>query len=401
VKKNALENSALHYLMLFFHQVTGWSWRPMVGVALFLLLTTAAVWQAFWSDWFLTAGFILFLAGIMLADGLILYLLPHWRLSFGPWAPQFLALALPRTAIALLLALLSPWLGVAGTVALFTGLQTAGLLALVWGATVEPFRLGLTRLAVTTAHWPESATPLRLLHISDLHIERLTRREADLLGLIGRLQPDIIVITGDYLNLSYTRDPAAKAQLRLLLKQIEAPLGVYASLGSPTVDLREQMPELLRDLPLRLLRDEWTRVDLGPERPFLIFGLDCDHDLADDAARLQRLISSAPADAFRLLLFHAPDLMPEATILGIDLYLAGHTHGGQIRLPWYGAIFTSSQLGKRHEMGHYRQGSTELYVSRGVGLEGMSAPRIRFLSPPEVTLVEIRGSGQLSGSRRV
>jgi uncharacterized protein len=221
------------------------------------------------------------------------------------------------------------------------------------------------------------------------------------LGLIGRLQPDIIVITGDYLNLSYTRDPAAKAQLRLLLKQIEAPLGVYASLGSPTVDLREQMPELLRDLPLRLLRDEWTCVDLGPERPFLIFGLDCDHDLADDAARLQRLVSSAPADAFRLLLFHAPDLMPEATILGIDLYLAGHTHGGQIRLPWYGAIFTSSQLGKRHEMGHYRQGSTELYVSRGVGLEGMSAPRIRFLSPPEVTLVEIRGSGQLSGSRRV
>jgi predicted MPP superfamily phosphohydrolase len=232
-------------------------------------------------------------------------------------------------------------------------------------------------------------------------VERLTRREADLLGLIGRLQPDMIVFTGDYLNLSYTRDPAAKAQLRLLLKQIEAPLGVYASLGSPTVDLREQMPELLRDLPLRLLRDEWTRVDLGPERPLFIFGLDCDHDLADDAARLQQLVSSAPAGAFRLLLFHAPDLMPEAAALGIDLYLAGHTHGGQIRLPWYGAIFTSSQLGKRHEMGHYRQGTTELYVSRGVGLEGMSAPRIRFLSPPEVTLVEIRGNGQLSGGSRV
>ena len=74
------------------------------------------------------------------------------------------------------------------------------------------------------------------------------------------------------------------------------------------------------------------------------------------------------------------------------LVLCGHTHGGQVRLPLFGAILTSSQLGKRYEMGLYREGNTQMYVSRGVGLEGLSAPRVRFLAPPEVTLVTLVGS---------
>jgi hypothetical protein len=87
--------------------------------------------------------------------------------------------------------------------------------------------------------------------------------------------------------------------------------------------------------------------------------------------------------------------MPQAADHGIDLYLCGHTHGGQIRLPVIGAILTSSQLGKRYEMGHYHEGQTHMYVSRGVGLEGLSAPRIRFMAPPEITLVTLVGSQDL------
>ncbi len=69
--------------------------------------------------------------------------------------------------------------------------------------------------------------------------------------------------------------------------------------------------------------------------------------------------------------------------------LCGHTHGGQVRLPLIGPILTSSQLGRRYVMGLYEEGGTRLYNSRGVGLEGLSAPRVRFLAPPEMTLVEI------------
>ena len=78
--------------------------------------------------------------------------------------------------------------------------------------------------------------------------------------------------------------------------------------------------------------------------------------------------------------------MPEMVQAGVNLHLAGHTHGGQIRLPFYGALLTSSLYGKRYEMGHYQEGNTHLYVARGVGVEGMGAPRARFLCPPEIVL---------------
>jgi predicted MPP superfamily phosphohydrolase len=78
----------------------------------------------------------------------------------------------------------------------------------------------------------------------------------------------------------------------------------------------------------------------------------------------------------------------------VDLYLAGHTHGGQIRLPLFGAVFTASAYGKRYEQGHYSVGDTTLYVSRGIGMEGMGAPRARFLCPPEIVVVNL-GSGEI------
>jgi hypothetical protein len=229
------------------------------------------------------------------------------------------------------------------------------------------------------------------LHISDLHVERLTRREARLLALVQEAAPDLILITGDYLNLSYTRDDTAHSQVSQLLAQLSAPHGVYAVLGSPPVDERDVVPALFEDLPISLLMNESAVVELDEQRHLVIMGLDCTHHLPTDAAALSRLVSTSPNHQPNVLLYHAPDLMPEAAGHGIDLYLCGHTHGGQVRLPVIGAILTSSQLGKRYEMGLYREGRTHMYVSRGVGLEGLSAPRVRFLAPPEITLITLQG----------
>jgi predicted MPP superfamily phosphohydrolase len=193
--------------------------------------------------------------------------------------------------------------------------------------------------------------------------------------------------------LSYVDDPLAQDQVKSLLSQIAAPNGVYAVLGSPTVDDREIIPHLFDDLHIQLMRDEWEAVDIGDGRQLVLMGLQCSHDLPIDRQRLNRVAKFAPNLVPQILLYHAPDLLPEAAQHGIELYLCGHTHGGQVRLPLIGAIWTSSHYGKRYEMGHYVQNRTNMYVSRGVGLEGLSAPRVRFLSPPEITLVTIRGKG--------
>ncbi len=120
-----------------------------------------------------------------------------------------------------------------------------------------------------------------------------------------------------------------------------------------------------------------------------ILGMITTHDLKTDRDALARMLQTAPDGGVKLLLVHSPDIAPEASAAGFDLYLCGHTHGGQIRMPIIGPLLTSSQLGKRFAMGRYEVGGMTLYTSRGIGMEGHGAPRARFLCPPEVILWEI------------
>jgi len=391
-----LETRPLHDLLVTLNAPAGWPPWLTAGVALLPIGGVAGLWwrllgprEAVW----LGAMLALF----TLTDALILAALPRWGLSFGPVAPQLFTLELPRLTVAVLAAPAAVWLGPEVALAGVAILNLAASLALLWGTLVEPQRLSLVHLSLDGGPLPPESPPVRLLHISDLHVERLTRREDRLVQIVRRLAPDLILLTGDYLNLSYTDDPVAHAEARRLLTALsppDAPLasgGVYAVLGSPPVD--RNSASLFDGLPIRLLRDEVVTVNLGQGRRLALLGLDCSHDPVRDAQRLAALATQAPPDAFRLLLYHSPELMPVAPEFGINLYLCGHTHGGQVRLPLYGALITSSKLGKRFEMGHYRLEDTHLYVSRGVGLEGMSAPRVRFLCPPEVTLFSLNGGG--------
>ena len=299
-------------------------------------------------------------------------------------------LAVPRALATAALALLGVWPGWPWAMGAMVAAQVLGAVLLYWGAIVEPTGLSLTELDVAVEGLPAGSSPVRLLHITDLHVERLADREEAVLTVAEQARPDVIVMTGDYVNLSYNGDAKTHADVRELLRRLHAPYGVYATLGSPPVDLREHVPGLFEDVPVRLLRDEWSPVDLGGGRRLALLGVDCTHHLDEDGASLAQLAGAAPDDIPRILLYHSPELMPEATEQGLDLYLCGHTHGGQVRLPGYGAIITSSQLGRAYVMGHYRRGRTNLYVSRGIGFEGLSAPRVRFLSPPEMTLVTLR-----------
>ena len=230
-----------------------------------------------------------------------------------------------------------------------------------------------------------------MLHLSDFHVERLTRREEKVLQFIETAQPDLIVITGDYLNASNRRDPEAMAQVRQLLSRLKAPHGVYAVLGTPCIDLPAIATLHFKETDIQLLRQDSVEVDLGDGRKVALMGLDCTHDLAYDGHLLNRLAAVAPPDTTQVFLYHSPELMPQAAQHDIDLYLCGHTHGGQVRLPGYGALFTSCATGKRYEMGRYDENGTTMYISRGIGLEGFSMPRLRLFCPPEITLVTIEG----------
>jgi predicted MPP superfamily phosphohydrolase len=233
---------------------------------------------------------------------------------------------------------------------------------------------------------------MSLLHLGDLHVERTTRRERDLNRMISDLRPDLILFSGDFLNLSYIEDPIAINHTREIISQWKAPLGVFAVSGSEAVDLDHIFPNLVSDLPLRWLKQDVVHLE-KEGGSFVLTGLSCSHRPFRDAPVLEKL-AQIPQGGFSILVYHSPDLAPNAAELDYDLQLSGHTHGGQVCLPFWGPLFTASLYGRRFKSGRYSIGNLTLYITRGIGMEGKGAPRIRFLCPPEVILWEITGTGK-------
>lgn len=362
-----LPATGLALLMIFDATIVGWVWlhlSPFAGIAAGTLMLVASL-----TNWAL------------------LWLLPRTGRSFGPDKPSALALTL---ILALVLALIG-YFASAPTALIVAALVAAAITLAVYDATwIEPFRLGLTQQTLTKANATPNDVPLRLLHIGDLHLERETSRERKLNALIVQVKPDVIVFSGDFVNLSYTWDAQAKADIRKVIGAWHAPLGVYCVPGTPIVEPLSRVLEFVQGLDnLTLLPNRWATIET-PMGVFHIAGHITTHDLPTDRQSLSELAQISPGDGFKTLLTHAPDIAPEAAAAGFDLYLSGHTHGGQIRLPLIGAVFSSSHLGNRFIMGRYQLGKMTLYTTRGVGMEGYGAPRARFLCPPEIVLWEIR-----------
>ncbi len=390
---DVITQSRFHFLLVALNAPACWPIGLVALAGVALAAAVAGLWGLLARDTVLAVAVAGVLLAFFLADVALLRELPRRRVSFGYWPGQIAALALPRAGVALILGLSGPWLGWTAALLLAVAAQFAGTALLYRAALVEPRRLGLSRLSIITDRLPPGAPPIRILHIGDIHLERLSIREARLLELADEAKPDLILLTGDYVNLSNNLDPETHAQVRQLLGQLHARYGVLAVLGTPPVDLPAVAPQLFAGLPARLLRDEAVAVTLSRGRQLTLLGLDCHHDIVRDTATLDRVLTGAPDAGPRVLLYHSPELMLAAAQRGIDLYLCGHTHGGQVRLPIVGPLFTASQLGRRFVMGHYQVGRTHLYVTRGIGFEGLAAPRVRLLCPPEVTLVTI-SSGQ-------
>lgn len=340
----------------------------------FIILFLIAFIPVFW-DWRKSAMLIIF----VILDWLLFASLPHYRKSFGPFKISVLILAFTR----LILTALPLTFGF--------GLNIIGYLLVFWGVWVEPHRIKTTHQILRTVKLPAGFN-LRVLHLADLHLERITSREIQLLGLIKELSPDLILFSGDFLNLSYLKDAKALEDLHDVLKQWQAPLGVYAVTGSPAVDLPELIPHLVEGTGVRLLDNETVDIQT-PRGEMRLIGLSCSHRPNLDGPILENLIANQP-EKFNILLYHTPDLAPKAANLGIDLQMSGHTHGGQMRIPLIGAAVTGSLFGKRFESGRYQINNMVLYVSRGLGMEGLGAPRARLFCPPEIILWEITGSNQ-------
>lgn len=242
------------------------------------------------------------------------------------------------------------------------------------GRYIEARRPVVTHLALGASATPEKS--VRIVVLADLHLDEPREPFATLADKVNALAPDVVVLLGDTLN-----RPSALDQLHSLLRRIEAPFGKLAVRGNWDIWYWQYLP-LLKDTGFRFLDGE--RVSLAVRgTPVHFVGLAYDDDETGEHAN--RLLASTPLPGWRIFLYHTPDLA--LAVHGADLYLAGHTHGGQISIPGFGPIVTLSKFGMRFAHGLSRIGEMPIYVSAGIGVEPMVPLRLGV--PPEIVVVEL------------
>ncbi len=256
--------------------------------------------------------------------------------------------------------------------AVFT-LAIAGLLCAAYGYFIEPYWPEVTRVQIVSAKLSPGVR-LRVVQISDLHSDDEERLEPRLPRLIARQQPDLIVYTGDTAN-----SAAGLARTRRMFNRLAAIAPVYAVRGN------WDEADVFAGAAVRELNGNIVELNLSGNR-IRIAGVG-----SENGSALPRILGPIAPDEFLLALSHRPDQIESVAALhNVDLYCAGHTHGGQIALPLYGAIITLTRLGKKYESGLYRVQQTYLYVNRGIGMENRMPP-VRFCTRPEITVIDIFG----------
>lgn len=231
------------------------------------------------------------------------------------------------------------------------------------------------------ARLPTAFDGLRLLHLSDLHLDLIPGFADVVIGLIERTPHDLAVITGDFADhpAGYFHD--CLEGLRRIARTLGP--GTLAVLGNH--DIIEIVPHL-ENAGIRVLLNENARIDRG-DRSIWIAGIDDPHFYRTHD--LTAACKGIPQDECAILLSHSPKMHEEARQSGFDLMLSGHTHGGQICLPGGIAIVRNERCPAELFAGAWIRGTLCGYTSRGTGSCGVAA---RFNCPPEITLHVLRAA---------
>ena len=262
--------------------------------------------------------------------------------------------------------------------ALRCGLNALGLLTQGKSNALAP-QISRQRFVMDTL--PESFCGLKILHLSDLHLDGMPGLAEQIVECIRPLDIDLCVLTGDYrFHVSGPCDDIYPA-MEKMLEGLHPRLGTFGILGNH--DVSEEVAELEK-LGIKMLVNDAVEIQEGAESLWLI-GLDDPHYYGCDD--LVGTLRSVPQDGFTLLLVHTPEIIQEAAAHGIDLYLCGHTHGGQISLPFIGPPLLNANCKRRYAQGRWQYHTLQGYTSTGVGSSGLP---VRFLCPPEIGLIELR-----------
>lgn len=249
-------------------------------------------------------------------------------------------------------------------------------------AFAESQSLIVERLTINLPRLPAEFDGLRVVQLSDVHHSPQTSAELieHSIAAANELEPDLIVLTGDYVS----HEAEYVAPVAEMLGKLKATYGIFAVLGNhdhwTDADL---VVDLLRAENIKVLINEGLRFEARGASVWLC-GVD---DAMVGLEDLDLALSGSKPDEFKFLLAHNPKVLPRAARAGVDFIVAGHTHGGQIRLKQNDENLILPR--NRRASGLRKKGNTQIYISRGIGTVVLP---VRLNCAPEISLLELRNA---------
>ena len=265
-------------------------------------------------------------------------------------------------------------------------LLVVALALVVWTFVIEPDRLVVREETIHIAAWPKSFDRLRIVALSDIHAGAphiKTDKLRQLVAEVNRLQPDLIVILGDFVIQDVIGGDFIEPEtIARDLKDLRARHGVYAVLGNHDWMLDgERVRRALEGVGIRVLENDVARIERDGATLWLAGLADLWTRKQDIQGTLRKI---APGQTV-VALTHNPDIFPNIPS-NVALTLAGHTHGGQVNLPLLGRPVVPSKFKQRYASGHIREDGRDMYVTSGVGT---SIIPVRFRVAPEIVVLTV------------
>jgi uncharacterized protein len=255
------------------------------------------------------------------------------------------------------------------------------LLAVYYVHDLEPSWIEVRSVSLSLPHLAPEFSGYRIVQLSDIHTDRwmTAQRIQKVVGRVNKMHPDLVVLTGDFV----TRNAEQFAPNLTVLKALTPKDKTLAILGNHDAWTNPDLVQTtLESAGIDVLANQVVTLERGAEQ-LHIGGVD---DVWAQRDRLNEVLAALPTTGAAILLAHEPDFADTSAVMGrFDLQLSGHSHGGQVRLPFMKKFFPP--LAYKYPMGQYQVGSMIQYTNRGLGSSGIP---IRFNCRPEITIFTLR-----------
>ena len=263
---------------------------------------------------------------------------------------------------------------------------------LLWSFYIEPSSLSYKRYEITLDDWPTSQDGLSIAVIADLHVGAPympLERVKTIVRNVNNIKPDLILLAGDYsINHFFGGTFVEFEPIARELSKLKAKLGVFSVLGNHDwYNGADKARQVFEGVGIPVLNDEAIEIKDENYR-FWLVGIS---DYWEGRHDVGKAFRDVPKDASVIVLTHNPDVFPELP-RPVSIGLAGHTHGGQVRLPFIGSPVVPSSYGQRYIAGHIIENGKHFFVSPGIGT---SIIPIRFRMPPEIPIITLRSAGTI------